>query len=402
VESSRAFAEKRKVVLEFDPAPGAGKAVVDPDRLAQVMANLLSNAVKFSPEGGTVEVEMAMIDGLCRVSVRDHGAGIPVEFHSRIFQKFAQADSSDTRAQGGTGLGLSICKIIVEHMGGRIGFASEAGKGTTLHFDLPALAGELAQEDVRPGEGQRVLVLLPDEETGHFLKLLLSKDGYEADVVTDAGAALAALDKERYATLVIDLQAPTGEGKELVRRLKEDGREDDVPIIFLAAELNEGKAALNGATLAVADWLVKPVEEAKLGAALRRAVAMSSHDHPRILHVEDDPDIARLVALMLGDAAEIVSAQTLDEARRRIDGERFNLVILDVALPDGSGLDLLEPLSSSAGEPVPVLIFSASEMTEELTDRVAGALVKSRTSNEQLVATITNMLGNGAPPPAAG
>ncbi len=80
---------------------------------------------------------MEKIGETVRVSVRDHGNGISDEFRSKIFEKFSQADSSDTRAKGGTGLGLAISKVLVEQMGGSINFYSEAGKGSTFYFELP-------------------------------------------------------------------------------------------------------------------------------------------------------------------------------------------------------------------------------------------------------------------------
>lgn len=111
-------------------------ASVDADRFMQVMANLLSNAAKFSPAEGKVDIAVERHGASVRVSVRDQGAGIPEEFHSRVFQKFSQADSSDTRAKGGTGLGLNIVQAIIEQFGGSIDF--ETGPdGTTFFFDLP-------------------------------------------------------------------------------------------------------------------------------------------------------------------------------------------------------------------------------------------------------------------------
>ncbi len=114
--------------------PGA-QVNVDTDRLIQVLTNLLSNAAKFSPLGAAVELAVTRTDAMLQVAVTDHGPGIPDEFRSRIFQKFAQADSSDTRQKGGTGLGLSICKAIVEHHGGEIGFSTTGP--TTFYFTLP-------------------------------------------------------------------------------------------------------------------------------------------------------------------------------------------------------------------------------------------------------------------------
>src|SRR5213078_1208080 len=116
--------------------PGA-KVEVDHDRLIQVLTNLLSNAAKFSPKGDVVSVNVRRSGARLKISVSDHGPGIPPEFQDRIFQKFSQADSSDRRAKGGTGLGLSISKAIVEKHGGSLIFETEVGKGTTFTVDLP-------------------------------------------------------------------------------------------------------------------------------------------------------------------------------------------------------------------------------------------------------------------------
>jgi signal transduction histidine kinase len=116
----------------------------DSDRLMQVFTNLLSNAAKFSPANSTVHVAVVRHERGLRVSIADRGPGIPSGFHSRIFGKFAQADSSDTRQKGGTGLGLSIAKAIVERLGGEISFTTEMGVGTTFYVDLPEWREELS------------------------------------------------------------------------------------------------------------------------------------------------------------------------------------------------------------------------------------------------------------------
>lgn len=129
----------RKVKITLSNIIPQAEVNIDSQRLLQVLANLLSNAIKFSPLDGTVEVAMHTQANTVRVSITDHGPGIPQEFHSRIFQKFSQADSSDTRQIGGTGLGLAISRELMQRMGGNIGFESTEGHGATFYFELPLL-----------------------------------------------------------------------------------------------------------------------------------------------------------------------------------------------------------------------------------------------------------------------
>ena len=136
VRENQSFADQfgvQQVIVEREDNV---RVDVDAERLHQVMTNLLSNAAKFSPASGTVRVRVRRQGDWVRVAVEDDGQGVPEEFRDHIFQKFSQADNSDTRRKRGTGLGLAISRELVERMQGRIGFESVVGHGATFYFDL--------------------------------------------------------------------------------------------------------------------------------------------------------------------------------------------------------------------------------------------------------------------------
>ena len=111
----------------------------DSDRLVQVVSNLLSNAIKYAPEGGEVRVASQVRDDSVEVTVQDHGIGIPAAFIDRVFGRYERFESNRASKVAGTGLGLAISRQIVELHGGRIWVESEAGKGSTFHFTIPAI-----------------------------------------------------------------------------------------------------------------------------------------------------------------------------------------------------------------------------------------------------------------------
>lgn len=140
ISANQGFAHKHGVDLELGEI--LSKAVLaDPDRLHQVLTNLLSNAIKFSPEGETVKIEARQLDeesdsNRVRISVVDHGPGIPEEFRPYLFGKFSQAEGREAKSPG-TGLGLALVKAYVEGMQGQVHFESQMQSGTTFHVDLP-------------------------------------------------------------------------------------------------------------------------------------------------------------------------------------------------------------------------------------------------------------------------
>ena len=139
LKANEGFANQYRTQLRVTAALPDARVNGDQDRLIQVMTNLISNACKFSPPDSTVDIALTRADGFIRIAVIDHGPGISEEFTARIFQRFSQADSTDTKQKGGTGLGLAISKTIVEHLGGQMGFESELGKGSSFYFTLPEI-----------------------------------------------------------------------------------------------------------------------------------------------------------------------------------------------------------------------------------------------------------------------
>lgn len=141
------YATQLNVRYEFAPPESIGLVSIDADRILQVLTNLLSNAAKFSRAGQAVTVFIEQDDTQVTVGVRDRGAGIPEDFKDKIFERFTQSGSVNTRSKPGSGLGLTIAKSLVELHGGTIRFESEEGSGTTFYIHLPRVVSpeELAQ-----------------------------------------------------------------------------------------------------------------------------------------------------------------------------------------------------------------------------------------------------------------
>jgi len=137
VEINLTYAKRYGVSFNFASDGSNIMVRADRQRLSQVVSNLLSNAAKFSAANGVVNIFVEKREDLARVSVADKGPGVAETDRQRIFERFNQGDSSDTRSVGGTGLGLSISKAIIEDHNGQIDFVSEVGKGSVFYFDLP-------------------------------------------------------------------------------------------------------------------------------------------------------------------------------------------------------------------------------------------------------------------------
>ncbi len=393
LEANCAYGEQFNVSYELENDLPGIMVNVDDDRLMQVMANLLSNAAKFSSVGDKVRVAVIVSGKRVRVAVKDQGSGISEQFRSQIFQKFAQGDSSDTRKKGGTGLGLSIARAIVEKMGGNIGFSSEPNVLTTFFIEFPIWEETVVTAVCKiGGKGKRILICEDDRDTAALLRLMLEQDGQVADIAYDTEQAKQRLAQSNYAAMTLDLALPDQDGISFIRELRMKEKTANLPIVVVSARAIEGSLELKSEAYSVIDWISKPINQEQMVLAVRRAVGQFSDIRPRVLHVEDDPDIFQVMHGIVGDLADLDHAGMLAEARELLERCRYDLVILDLTLPDGSGQELLSMLNGAA-PPIPVMVFSAREMGREEMRNVASALVKSRTDNKQLLATIKRLIG---------
>jgi len=400
LSANEGFAGQHNVKLALEAPADVVRVHVDSDRLTQVVTNLLSNAVKFSPPQSCVRVRvLGGGTGRIRVEVADSGPGIPEEFRKRIFQKFSQADTSDTRQKGGTGLGLNISRAIVERMGGNMGFTTQTDVGTVFFFDLPE-AASLPVEEVTIGkrEGSNgalarplILVCEDDPDIARLINLMLDKGGFDSDMVYRAAQAMEQVVRRPYAAMTVDLGLPDLDGISLIRSLRHEERTRDLPIVVVSANAEAGELEFNNRPLAVSTWLEKPIDENLLILSLQRAIANMAEGRPRILHVEDDLDIQRIAATIAQDFATFEFASSLQEAREQLGKYHYDLVLLDLTLKDGSGWELLDTIEALNPAP-PIVVFSATDVVAMESERVEAVLVKAHTSNEELLQTLQRVL----------
>ncbi len=278
MESNAAFAAQYGVSYQLDSDDDV-KVTVDSQRLLQVLANYLSNAAKFSPANDQVRISVEPRFGSVRVIVTDKGPGIPENFRARLFQKFSQADSSDTRQKGGTGLGLAICKEIIERMGGKVGVDSVPGEGASFYFDLPCedATQKMPSTRIEPSKTKPHLLIVEDDlETAEVLATALGAQGLDVDRANNGQAALEHLQLRDYDLITLDLNLPDMHGIDIVEQLRQQEvhqQSKKMPIIIITGSVDEGKQRLAGLDNRTSIyWLQKPLVNGELKAVVQQAL----------------------------------------------------------------------------------------------------------------------------------
>ena len=360
-------AEAKGLELVWSLRPGVPTAVVgDPGRLRQVLVNLVGNAVKFTEAGEVVvSVECDSRDdrnALLHFAISDTGVGISADKQEGIFQAFEQADNSTTRKYGGTGLGLAICGRLTRMMGGRIWVRSQEGAGSTFHFTAVLCLQKDQPEDRQgcppPLAALPVLVVDDNASAAAVIEQVLRQWGLAPTVVHSASAALEALQAGEggYALALVDVNMPGMDGMALARRMHEDESISTVPVMMVPVTGRREEPAVYQ-ELGIAGHVTKPVRESDLLDAILTAVGVEkapsqpSAEAPRphagpageglhILVAEDNHVNQTLAARILQKRGHRVTV--VGNGREAVDaalGGRFDVVLMDVQMPEMDGLE---------------------------------------------------------------
>ena len=339
--------------------------VGDPLRLGQILINLSNNAVKFTDSGEiVVATELIQKDEAqitLKFSVHDTGIGMTAEQAAKLFQPFAQADSSTTRKYGGTGLGLTISKRLAEMMGGEIWVESEPGRGSTFSFTANfGLGKEKAKKRFKPSpELRRMKVLVVDDNatSRDILKEMLESFSFEVTLAASGPEGLSELEKasesQPFELVIMDWQMPGMDGIEASRRIKNHRGLSKIPPIVMVTAYGREEVMQQAEELGLEGFLLKPVSPSMLFDAIMQALrkaapgvsrvtqrkeqearALENIQGARLLLVEDN-EINQQVAKEILESAglNVIVASNGQEAVDAVKTNAYDAVLMDVQMP---------------------------------------------------------------------
>ncbi len=405
-------------------------------RVRQVVMNLLSNAVKFT-EAGEISVKVrpvgsSLVSSSFFFEVTDTGIGIQPANCVRIFESFAQEDSSTTRRYGGTGLGLAICKQLVELMGGRIGVTSTPGQGSKFFFSLPLATDPADIGAAAPKTLQRTRMLIVDDNSTvrDILRQHLSSWGVTVVEADGGAAALAIVEKSlaaEFDAIIVDQAMPQMNGQELVQAIRRKPDFSDIPIVMLGKGSDE--AARDDAEGKTIFWLGKPIRREQLNNCLTRLIeanaftdqgrvrasqrvaeAQQAAPPPparvqRVLLVEDNPvnqEVARAMLEKLG--IEPVAVWSGEEALQRLAKERFEVIFMDCQMPRLDGYETTRRFrameKARQRRPTPIVALTATALDGD-AEKCFEAGMDRYLSKPFTLDQLAAVLDSYAPAPAA-
>jgi signal transduction histidine kinase/DNA-binding response OmpR family regulator/methyl-accepting chemotaxis protein len=417
--------QKNGNVMTVRCADDLGDMHADLTRVRQVLFNLLSNAGKFTREGQvTVDVtrESSGATDWIRFQVRDTGIGMTAEQASRLFGDFTQVDASTTRKYGGTGLGLAISQRFSRMMGGDITVTSAAGAGSTFTLLLPETVAQANGQSTGQGApGWRggpsagaaagvnpprpdvtVLVIDDDPDVRDLMSRLLTKEGFGVVLACDGAEGLERARQLRPTVITLDVVMPGADGWSILAALKSDPELSDIPVVMVTMTEDRRTAYALGAC----DYLVKPVDPARLATLLKRHSA--NRPGGSVLVIDDDP-AARIIMrrLLTNEGMRVTEADGGRAAIDRLSQETPDLIVLDLVMPDMDGFEVLERLRESPGlGQIPVVVITAKDLSAEertiLNGSVGRVLRKTFVGCDELVPAVRACVRAQSELPAAG
>jgi PAS domain S-box-containing protein len=373
----------------------------DPDRLIQILTNLLSNAIKFSPPGSSISV--ALRPGVTGVtlSVIDQGRGIPADKLEAIFGRFQQVDAADSRQKGGSGLGLAICRTIVQQHSGRIWAERNSVRGSTFRVFLPYQPPPVGATDPlfdhKPCQGT-VLLAGVNAAVRPQISAQLIRRGYRVVETATVQQTLAAA-HQGLGAILLDTSPDGMNGWEILLLLRRLDPEARTPVVLLSVE-NRQKPESPGVN-AEAPAARPPNDDALFGELA--GVLHEPGEKARILVVEDDVDLARLIGDIFAPGFFAVElAHSLHQAQDVCLSFQPHLLVLDIGLPDGDGFNLVDWLRQHESlARLPLAIYSGHDLSPaERREIILGPthfLSKVRVQPQQLEALVLTMLRSSRP-----
>jgi signal transduction histidine kinase/CheY-like chemotaxis protein len=390
--TARQLAEQNGNTLTVETQPDLGALTVDPMRLRQILLNLLSNACKFTKHGQIVLRVSIVFDGgrWIEFAVADSGIGMTAEQQERLFEEFAQVDSSTARRRGGTGLGLAISRRLARMMGGEVTVTSEVGKGSVFTVRLPIDTPLGSIKGV--GRTDCILVVDDDATARELIADQLKAEGFS--VVTASGGleGLKLARELRPVAMTLDVMMPDLDGWSVLAALRQDAELGEIPVIVITI-VDEHRRAM---TMGAAGYLTKPIDRTVLHQLVGR---FRAHAPPtRVLLVEDDrAQRERVTGWLAGDEWVVDQAASGREALFRLSEMKPDVILLDLMMPEMDGFAVVAALRKEPKwRSIPVIIITALELDardrERLNSGVQSVLVKDTFRPAELVDNIRRLV----------